>query len=217
MNGKIIGNCGNNVVLTDKGTAEVLYKGRVITIYEKQGTMKFTGDIWDCWYKISENKNYWINGYYVVTFPIYFKYDLTVNGHSYTIYEIDENNIMRYDEFYTLFQGRQGICEEKTDTDLLPQLLDETYSARLRLSELVNALNKRLNINVDVSNRIDRLDIKNTELLYGLKYSYTNGYLSKIFDIVGAAESGGGGSLFYTALDRKNYYNLDLGPVNFFV
>jgi hypothetical protein len=100
-----------------------------VTIYDKSGTKEFKNGIFDYWYKISENENQWVNAFYVAIFPIFFNFDVTVNGKDYKILNMDNSGIMDY---YILDKGNVSIMQK--DNALYNNIKDNPY---LRLSELL--------------------------------------------------------------------------------
>jgi len=155
-----------------------------------------------------ENSNVIINDM-TVLFPIYFSYDLTEDGKSYIIYEIDENKMMRYDEMY--IKNNTLIYEEKFDDFLLDKLYDRQYIPYLRLSNVFNYINNILDFTEITPENFKYYDIKHLKLLYGLSFYDDYRHRREVQEIVGTPEGGGGYSLFYIAMDRQYGYTLDLG------
>jgi len=173
-----------------------------ITIYDKQGTKRMRNGVWDYWYKISEAENHWVNAYYVATFPIFFRYDLTANGKAYKIIGIDDYGIVHY----YITSGTRGVIEQR-DTELFNRLIDSKY---IRVSELVNEINRQLNINEDTEAYIleqykEECDISSLVLFYGLN-TYTD--ISSVFEILGDPPMGTGHSAIWLLYDLNKAYEI---------
>jgi hypothetical protein len=199
-----MGICNNNVIIYNN--SEILYESRVISIYDKKGSMKMQDGILDYWYKISEDRDYWINAYYVAIFPILFRYDITYSGLYYVIYEINDN-IITYDVFHGY--GRESYWESRHDADLFEYLINEEYSQRLRLGELIKNMVEQIDNNIPY-----RVDITTIKLFYDINEILRLPYSERgkrIYTIIGDAESGGGYSLSYTAVDKNYVYDFDFG------
>ncbi len=173
FNGKIVGKCSDNIVIESNGKKEIIYKNRVIYVYDKQGSGEYRGREWDYWYKISETENYWINGFYVAFFPMYFRYELYAWGHEYKIMDIDNDSHVSYYVLKSKQKDLNGQFMEAIlpDNEIINKLIDCPY---LRLSEFIKDINVKLNIydNQEFDkvefNRIFYQNIQNHSLLYGI-------------------------------------------------
>jgi hypothetical protein len=159
-----------------------------------------------------------------MTFPIYFNFDEVSNDRkSYAIYDIDENNIIHYDEFPEVnylnsdyvnpdLKRYDYIYKEKWDKSLLPILLYEGILPHLRKSEIFNYMKKIiLDDSISIPKRYGEYDLKEIELPYGLSFQQNYSHYERATEIAGPPVSGGGYSLWYTVEDRENIYELDLG------
>jgi competence protein ComGC len=163
-----------------------------------------------------------------MTFPIYFKFDNSSDDRkTYTIYDIDENNIIHYDEFplvnyrnKDIYSSRlksyDYIYKEKWDKYLLPILLYEGILPYLRKSEIFNYIKKIiLDNSISIPYVYGEYSLDKIKLPYGLYVGRSYSNFERIREIVGSLESGGGFSLYYTVEDRENIYSLDLGSFSY--
>jgi hypothetical protein len=143
INAQVIGNCSDKVIVQVNGKNETIYNNKLIYVYDKKGSGRYINGVWDYWYKISEKENYWINGFYVAFFPIYFRYDISAAGYSYKIIDIDNNYHFTYYLIPPVSSTRSHYSKgEMTDVEMMEKITD---SPILRLSELVKDINRRIN------------------------------------------------------------------------
>ena len=183
----------------------------IIDDFADNATDDLVNDIISCSKEIgieTETSSIIINGI-TLSFPIYFSNDLTVDGKSFIIYEIDENKMMRYDEIY--IENNTLFYEEKFNDFLLDKLYDRQYIPYLRLSNIFNYINNILDFDEITLGNFELYDIKHLDLLYGLSFYDDYRHYGEVTEIVGRPDGGGGYSIFYIAMDRQYLYTLDLG------
>jgi hypothetical protein len=166
-NGRVIGSCNENIYLDINGQRIILYRNKVIHIYKAEGSMTMNNGTWDYWYKISEAGEYWINAYYVATFPILLSDSFTDN---YKIMDINENNMTTY-----FIYSENNIKREINFTfyeKLTKELLDDP---RYRVSELIKNINSQITAETEYEfypkpryNDGKEYKVLDMKLLYGL-------------------------------------------------
>jgi hypothetical protein len=197
INAQIIGNCSDKVIVQVNGKNETIYNNKLIYVYDKKGSGRYIKGVWDYWYKISETENYWINGFYVAFFPIYFHYDLSVAGYRYKIINIDNNYHFTYYLIPPISDNRSHYSKgEMSDFEMMGKITD---SPILRLSELVKDINRR--INGEGYHNIEHFD-----LLYDIKNIKDKETIKTIF---GEIHMGHPGIFSYEINDLNLVYQIN--------
>ncbi len=209
ITGKVIGTCIDEVVVEQNGIAEILYKNKIINIYEKSGTKTMKDGVFDYWYKISDTMNCWINAYYVALFPIYFRYAPVSGEEDYKIISIDETGLAHY---LILDEYNSKNTIEKYDYTLYDELYkkmrDNSY---LRLSEFIKDINEKLKIGeLDLSSEPEKTKsfrLYTLPLLYDVKIAPD---LKSLKEIFGWTRFGGRFVQDFMIIDLDKTYSLSV-------
>lgn len=186
----------------------------LVTVYDKQGSRTILPNgVWDYWYKISKDKDEWVNAYYVALFPIYFRYNLTASGSDYIINNITTDGVCDYIKI----NGRESTHKIEYSEVLLHNLYNNPC---IRLGEMAKDINAQLSDIYTFSDLHDamQLDISNVNLPYGLR----NGLqFEDIVNIIGGPVMGSEVAGFFDVhypdktFELKIYFNTYTGAVDY--